>query len=296
MAISESQLETWSKQGAIIQSKDTYAAIRLALQDNTSAYADKEYDIFLQGSYCNDSNIYADSDVDVVIKLNSTYYHDTSALPADELALFNAATSAATYSQSDFKNQVLAQLRKKFPSDVTPGNKAIYIKANGARRDADVVPTSQFRRFYRFRNWADCRYDEGITFWTTDNIQIINYPKQHSTNCTRKHQATAQWFKPTVRILKNMRNSMISKGYLEEGVAPSYFLEGMLYNVPDNLFGKTYEDTIVKTINWVIECPDKSKLVCANEQYLLLHPTSPVTWRDEKMTKFLQAVGKFWDA
>jgi len=295
MAVTEAQLETWSKQGAIIQSRDTYATIRLALEDSTAAYATKDYDIFLQGSYCNDTNIYADSDVDIVIKLNSTYYYDISRLPSDDLTLFNAAFSAATFSQGDFKAQVHAQLIRKFPSDVVPGNKAIYIKANGSRREADVVPSAQFRRYSRFRNHTDNIYAEGITFWTADNIQIINYPKQHSLNCTKKHQATAGWFKPTVRILKNIRNTMISKGYLEKGIAPSYFLEGMLYNVPNILFGKNYFNTIENTINWVINSPDKSQLVCANEEYLLLHPYSPVTWREENLTKFLRALGNFWN-
>jgi hypothetical protein len=30
-----------------------------------------------------------------------------------------------------------------------------------------------------------------------------------------------RWFKPTVRILKNMRNRMIDKNMIEESLAPS---------------------------------------------------------------------------
>jgi hypothetical protein len=36
--------------------------------------------LFLQGSYGNDTNIYAESDVDVVMRTDSIYYSDTSAL------------------------------------------------------------------------------------------------------------------------------------------------------------------------------------------------------------------------
>lgn len=91
MAIPESQLETWSHQGSITQSRDTYATVKRALEAPTAAYASKDFKVFLQGSYCNDSNIYAESDVDVVIRLDSIFYYDPSALSPGELAAFNAS-------------------------------------------------------------------------------------------------------------------------------------------------------------------------------------------------------------
>ena len=81
---------------------------------------------------------------------------------------------------------------------------------------------------------------------------------------------------------------MIADGRLAQKVAPSYFLEGLLYNVPNDLFGKSYSDTFVKAINWINNCPDRSKLVCANDMYYLLHPTSPVTWRSENVRNILK--------
>lgn len=100
----------------------------------------------------------------------------------------------------------------------------------------------------------------------------MNYPKQHSTNCTAKHQATNQWFKPTVRILKNMRNGMASAGLIEKKIAPSYYLEGLLYNVPNDKFGTNYEDTFVNAYNWIINAaahsscaPTSSTTCCGTE-------------------------------
>lgn len=69
MAIPESQLETWSKQGSVTQSSTTYQIIRNALLDAKAVYADKTFEVFLQGSYGNDTNIYAESDVDTVMRL-----------------------------------------------------------------------------------------------------------------------------------------------------------------------------------------------------------------------------------
>ena len=59
MGIPEAQLETWSHQGAIATSRDTYIAIANALRDSSAGYANKDFDIYLQGSYGNDTNIYA---------------------------------------------------------------------------------------------------------------------------------------------------------------------------------------------------------------------------------------------
>lgn len=241
MPIPESQLNTWSKQGSVAQSQATYATIRSALEDSGSPYADKSIKIFLQGSYGNDTNIFADSDVDVVMLIDSLYYTDVSALTAQDLSAYNAAKQTTNYTYQNFKADVTAQLRKKFGASVKPDNKAIFVEGNGFRRNADVLTAAKYRKYLRFKNFSDEQYIEGICFWTAAGTQVVNFPKQHSDNCTFKHQGTSSWFKPTIRLIKNMRNRMIESRYLAEGVAPSYFLEGMLYNVPQENFGTTYE-------------------------------------------------------
>lgn len=67
MAIPEAQLETWSHQGPTPQFTSTYDAIRTVLWDANSPYAARSFNVFLQGSYKNDTNVYGDSDVDIVI-------------------------------------------------------------------------------------------------------------------------------------------------------------------------------------------------------------------------------------
>lgn len=294
MGIPETQLDTWSGQGSITQSSATYATIKGVLESSDVPYAGKTFASFLQGSYGNTTNIYADSDVDIVMKLSSIYYSDLTNLTEDDKTLYNSQRSSAAYSYTDFKRDVLAHLIAKFGASVKPGSKAIFIPGSGNRRDADVVVCTDFRKYTRFRGAYDNSYVEGITFWAADGTQIINYPKQHSENCTTKHQGTNQRFKPMVRILKNMRNRMIAGNYIREGLAPSCFIEGMLYNVPCDQFGSSYGNTFAAAINWQLKA-DRSKLVCANEQFYLLHPTSPVTWRSEECSAFLDALVKFWN-
>ena len=63
MPIPESQLETWSHQGSIAQSSATHNSIRNVLVAGGTPYAGRTFEVFLQGSYGNSTNIYAESDV-----------------------------------------------------------------------------------------------------------------------------------------------------------------------------------------------------------------------------------------
>ena len=293
MPISEDQLDTWAKQGSVTQSRDTYAAIKNVLEASGTPYADKSYELFLQGSYCNDTNVYAESDVDVVMKLNSTFYHDLGGLKPDEVAAYSTSHSDATYGFDQFKAGVIAVLKRKYGSEVEVGKKAIRVRGSGGRRDADVVACAAFRRYYSYKHLSEQRYAEGICFFLPDDTRIENFPKQHSANCTSKHQATNSWFKPTVRIIKNMRNCMLAEGLITKSLAPSYFLEGLFYNVPNDKFGSSYGDTFVRAINWIKDA-DRSQFVCANELYYLLRDTF-VTWSASSCDQFLLAVTKFWN-
>jgi hypothetical protein len=69
-----------------------------------------------------------------------------------------------------------------------------------------------------------------------------------------------------VRILKNMRTRLIDDGILATGSAPSYFIEGLLYNVPNDKFGTSYEDTFVAAVNWILTA-DRTQFVTPSGQH-----------------------------
>ncbi|MDH1145241.1 nucleotidyltransferase [Pseudomonas mosselii] len=295
MGIPESQLDTWSHQGSVTQSAATYNAIKSALESTSAAYHSKDFKVYLQGSYGNDTNIFAESDVDVVIQLDDVYFSDVNLLTPTDKAAYDQAFVPATYSYDQYRNDVVRALTGRFGADVRSGHKAIVIAANGNRRKADVIAAMQFRRYREFRSAYDSTYDEGICFFTLDGQQIVNYPKQHSKNLTIKHQASNAWLKPMIRVLKNMRRKLVADGVLSADVAPSYYLEGLLYNVPSEKFGLSYGDCFVNAINWIQSEGDKSKLVCANEQYYLLWEGSPTSWEPANAEALLQAVIKQWN-
>jgi len=110
VAIPESQLETWSHQGSVTQSRITYNTIKNVLEGAGTPYSGKTYSVFLQGSYGNDTNIYAESDVDIVVKLDDCWQRDLEALSQEEKDAYKNAYVDATYTHVDFKKDVLKVL------------------------------------------------------------------------------------------------------------------------------------------------------------------------------------------
>lgn len=295
MAIPESQLEIWSHQGSITQSSNTYNTIKNVLEATTTPYADKNFKVFLQGSYGNDTNIHAESDVDIVIRLDDCFQSDLTQLTEEEKAAYKSAFHDATYTHVDFKQDVLSVLTQQYKGAVTPGDKAIAIDANGSRRKADVIVAIEFRRYFKFRSSDDSDYVEGICFWNGKGERIANYPKQHSANLTTKHQNTSKRFKPMARIFKNMRSRMVSDGLIKAGLAPSYYIEGLLYNLPSEKFTYSYQDCVVNALNWYRQEASKSHLVCANEQYYLLRDGYHTCWTQANCDAFVEAAIRLWN-
>src|SRR5437867_541266 len=102
MPISESQLETWSHQGAVTTSAAAYNSVQTALGLQTSAVCKMKPEIYLQGSYGNNTNIFEDSDIDIVVQLESVWGRDLSALPPDQQRLYNHSVSSASFPWNQF--------------------------------------------------------------------------------------------------------------------------------------------------------------------------------------------------
>jgi hypothetical protein len=294
MAIPDKQLETWTGLGSVQQSSATYQSIKRVLDHTDAPYASKSTDSFLQGSYCNDTNIYGDSDVDIVLRTRALFYYDVDRLSEPQKTAFHRDyPSASQYDLTSFKQDIVSWLGKNYGSDLdTSGSKALRLKPSGNRRSADVLLVAPHRRYASYMSGPP-QYVEGVLLITTSGTRIVNYPKQHSDNLTTKHQATNQWFKPTVRIYKNMRNRMVQDGLIKAGTAPSYFIEGMLYNVPAQHFGGTFQKTVEACWRW-INTTDHGALMCANGIHPLSRDNVTTSWPVQGFIDFLNATRTLW--
>lgn len=298
VGIPESQLEVWARQGATVSAVGTYASVRKALLEvTTSPVSGKNVDVYLQGSYRNSTNIRGDSDIDVVVQLNSTWSRDLSSLSGYEADLYRSTYPNATYLWHHFRADVLSALRGYYGREtVIEGNKCLKVAAGPGRLPADVVVCQTYRKYERFYGTYDQSYVEGIKFWDLkDNREVVNFPKVHHDSGAAKNGPgrTNGLYKPTVRVFKNARTHLVKRGEIGAGLAPSYFLECLLYNAPDSLFAGTHHQTFLNILNRLYAV-ELSGLWCQNGQTLLFGSTTE-QWDLGAAQKLVAALIGLWN-
>lgn len=307
MVISEQQLQTWSSAPSPTEMdriKRTREIIEAALRRQLpvdqikKAYqlSEFDYEVYLQGSYANSTNVRFDSDLDVAIQLNSVFKSDTSALELNQKALYDSMHRTSLYLFNHLKKDVYDALLRDFGTgQVQWSDKCLNVLKGTNRVDADVVPCLQYRIYKRFLSYTDQHFVEGMRFYDTSNdTEIINYPKTHLENCESKNVDTTGKFKDMVRIYKNMRNNLIDHDLLDEKVAPSYFIENLLYNCTSPCFDGSYTDCMVKTLQFIIDAIGAGRItgfICANEQDTLI---SAKTWNLDDLIKFINTIANYF--
>ncbi|MCK1987177.1 nucleotidyltransferase [Lysinibacillus fusiformis] len=290
MTISNSQLDVWSNQGATTTPKLLREKIERVLRSETSLVSDKkDVSIYLQGSYKNSTNIYGNSDVDIVVQTNKVFYGDISQLTEIQKNAYKNYTKNSDYTWDIYKKEIVSTLVEYFGSDkIIIGNKSIKVETDNF--EADVVPCIQYRKYYDYGNTTDSQnYVEGIKFFTTEEKrEVINYPKLHFSFGAEKNRETREMYKPTIRIFKNIKKTLVNAGKLDKSTVPSYFIENLLYNVPNERFVKgNYSLTVLNLLSWLAENRENMSLfICQNKMVNLFGPT-PEQWNEVDATNFI---------
>lgn len=143
MGLSESQLQTWSNQGATTNSQKTYASIKSAL----GAYqwpSEFSYDTYLQGSYRNSTNTRGNSDVDVVAQLTSSFRYSLSDLNESQQRAFHASYPAASHGWTEFRDHLEQALVSYYGrGKVQSGRKCLTVQT--PYLEADVLACQSYR-------------------------------------------------------------------------------------------------------------------------------------------------------
>lgn len=298
MTIPTETVDSWSKQGATKTPKILREQIEKVLTDDRSKIKRKnQLDIYLQGSYRNSTNILGSSDVDIVVQSMATFFSNISQLDTYEREIYNKTFDDATYTWKYFKNDVIETLQNAFgSSNVKVGNKSIKVITDNY--EADVIPCFEYRKYLSFGNNEEERgYISGIKFYTTnENNIVINYPKKHYTFGVDKNRRVNNNYKPTIRIFKNIKKRLLEQQKITKKVTSSYFIENLLYNVPDRYFD--IEDSSIRVANilkWLISNIDSfSMFVCQNNQ-INLFGSAQEQWNEEDAREFIFEVKKFWN-
>ena len=197
-------------------------------------------DIFIQGSYANNTCISGESDVDIAVvrKEGHDYVFNSSC---------QTGTTDKKLEAAVFKDTVERKLRVRFPYEVERHNKSIKVKGNTYRKQVDTVPCFALNYYYNTGNNDYSSYKEGIIIYADDGTVIRNFPKQHIFNGKSKNKLTNYKYKKIVRIIKKMRALMIDFRYSSASKVSSFGLESLLWNPPDEEFTRYY------TLGYVVQ-------------------------------------------
>lgn len=263
MSFTYEVLEKWKRRGADNKSKNTYDMIVGLLKKHCSDIVDVNSEsVFLQGSYANHTNIKDDSDIDVVVLAYNVFGNNArEVLPPVKIEEFNRIYSDSYYTLEEFKEALYQRLNGVFSSggriNIERGNKTLKFNQNEEFWQyvpVDIVPAFEYRKYSANSVVDKDKQIEGVKIYDSYKKEyIINYPKVHKKNGEAKNQTyrTNGNYKETVRIFKQIKKHLIDTKVISEDLMPSYNLECMLYNVPDNLFKKDLVERIDAIINWL---------------------------------------------
>lgn len=246
MNFSEQQLINWSRPVSTTEDLKCQNAISQITAALRAKFGNR-VTIFLQGSYRNNTNVRQNSDVDIVMRYDDAFYPDLQRLSESDKAIYNAQRVSAGYNFDELKADTEEALRNVFTTSVERKNKCIQVNGNSNRITADVIPCFVLKRFSTLQSVEA----EGIKFYSDDNTEIISFPEQHYSNGTEKTNQTYRLYKRMVRILKVVNYRLIDEGEISDNLVSSFFIECLVYNVPNNQFisgnyTQTLRNVIVK--------------------------------------------------
>jgi hypothetical protein len=280
----ESTFRAWSKPSSDTEEEkcnNTEKMIRAAISESP-ALSKRNIEVFAQGSYKNNTNVRQDSDVDICVRCNDVFFYD---FPSDgSIAKSDVGFSYADYEYSRFKDEVEAALIAKFGrSMVARGNKAFDVHATSYRVDADVVPTFEHRRYYRDYR-GQIKYHRGTELRPDNGGRIINWPEQNYSNGVDKNKATGGRYKFITRAIKRLRNEMDENNVSAAKPIPSYLIECLVWNTPNDGFGHSDYTSDVRyvlahTFNETLTFDKCQEWGEVNELKYLFRTSQPWTWQ-----------------
>jgi hypothetical protein len=291
MNISEDTFTSWSKGPSVTETakcENAETAVRKAI-DADSALQGLDISVFAQGSYRARTNVRQNSDVDICVRYNGSFFSDYP--PDTTKETFGHVDG--TFPFADFKTMVQKALENRFGREgVTRGNKAFDVHANSYRIDADVVPTFEHRRYTgRLKPDGTPHFHLGVAFQPDTGALVKNWPQQVYDNGVSRNTDTARAHKRVVRIMKRLRDKMQAEQVQEASGMSSFLIECMVYNAPLAVFIHDDYTAVIRDLIIKLWQATKSAETCkdyveVSRLKYLFRTTQP--WTHEQANAFLQ--------
>jgi len=195
-------------------------AIRNALGDG--------YETFLQGSYKNDTAIRDINDVDIVAVRRTVVS-----------SVFSSESYSTVVPWTDIFQRIEQALNAtdRFRGKVRRGDKCIKVTDTW---NADVIPAVRIK--------ATPEEDPIAVYSFRESSERPNWPRVHYANGVAKQKATKDHFKPAVRMFKNWA----ANHWPDSNIAPSFYVECLVSNVPDSEFVGDFAQCMVLVGMWIV--------------------------------------------
>lgn len=218
------------------------------ISDSLSSYRKLEelkYDVYAKGSYANNTNVRLESDVDIAVEMQTVFSYSQNYAEKKQPKKYEGL-----WTPDKLRGDVTAALIKKFGDEIdTEGSTAIKIHSGSGdnRVDADVVPC------FTYKDYRKSEVIKGVKIFKKGRTSIITYPKQQLENGIKKNKDTNTFYKHSVRLLKNISNHMAEKK-AGNGV-PSYFIECLVYNVPNEILltAQNWTERITSVLYYIVK-------------------------------------------
>lgn len=295
-------LRNWAEPCSSFQMTWTRDVVSDALR-GARRLAHCEYEVYLQGSFANNTHISPTGDVDIVVMMTMPLEENVVALDGRGRKNFDERYEPSTYDWKKFRADVVKTMKDRY--FVGDGKRCLDIKHwdSMIRVPADVLPAIEYRKYRSFAASGLENYEEGVYFRHRNVTPIINYPKRHRINGDEKERATRGRSKEVVRIVKNSRDHLAKcecrpadERRLMEGV-PSYYLECLIHNVPDGLFRGSLPEVMCAIFAWLAkrsETASWSSQKCQNG-LVQLFGSGPDQWDPDTAGDVVGSLRRFFD-
>lgn len=305
MAIFEEDLFYLSKKSSEPYFEETFDfyknCIKTALnniKEKFDFFDEDDVKIYVQGSYKNGTMVDELAKLELVVEFGLNSFGPIDRTPVLKLKTFWSWVQKDLTKKRivTFKPNIHLALIKKLMLEsliqsthnegIYNNSKSIFIPAHaGIKIPCEILPC------YTLSDSKDCQsviiYDSFI------DKNVAAFPRLHCEHLAEKDKATNGQFIKMVRIFRNIRDILVSNQVIDEKFAPSYFIECLLYNVPNKLFEGKFQSSMLKILNYLANC-NLSKFVCAHNQFKMFGNNSDA-WTTYKARSFINLIIQIWE-
>lgn len=208
----------------------------VSLQNTIRSVLGSDYETFLQGSYRNTTGVADINDVDIVALHKDVYS-----------GIFSGRIWEPKVSWDSVFSGIQSRLEASphYKGRTTVGDKCITVNTNFK---ADVVPAVMI---------SDVESDPIAICSRRTYTERKNYPRVHYQNNVTKQSATASAYKPTVRMFKRWTRNW----FHGTKIAPSFYVECLIYNVPNYHFSLDPAVSYVAVADYIVKNFDRYSVI-----------------------------------